>query len=267
MARRTTGAFCPAPRRCRPERRGRLHPPALGPWEARSGSAPAASDFAAAGWLASQDPLPMGADGDYSAYAWYRTTITPPAAGTYTLDFSDAGDWISVFVNGKHAASSKVQERDKGPVARHLTVTLPAGPSPVAVLAAHYGRNRLLGIIGPIDKIYSKGVCGPVALARSTDEVSITDWRWKFDPNGLGDSAVMSAPDLDTSGVGWIAGKIGVDIFHGRAGFAWFRSRIPAATGDHHQLHFESVDDNATVFLNGIASRIMKAGRSRLTSY
>ena len=163
-------------------------------WEARSGSAQAASDYADTGWLASQDPLQMGADGDYSAYAWYRTTITPPAAGTYTLNFSDAGDWISVFVNGKHAASSKVQERDNGPVARHITVTLPAGPSTLAVLAAHYGRNRLLGILGPIDKIYSKGVCGPVALSRSTSEVSVTTWRWKSDANGEGDSAAMTSP-------------------------------------------------------------------------
>ena len=126
-----------------------FNPPALGAWEARTGSAQAASDYADTGWLASQDPLQMGADGDYSAYAWYRTTITPPAAGTYTLNFSDAGDWISVFVNGKHAASSKVQERNNGPVARHITVTLPAGPSTLAVLAAHYGRNKLLGLSWP----------------------------------------------------------------------------------------------------------------------
>ena len=61
----------------------------------------------------------------------------------------------------------------------------------------------------------------------------------------------MNAPDLDTSGAGWNAGKIGEDIFHGQPGFAWFRTTLPAATGDHHQLHFESVDDNATVYLNG----------------
>ena len=228
-----------------------FNPPALGAWEARSGSAQAASDYADTRWLASQEPLQMGADGDYSAYAWYRTTITPPAAGTYTLNFSDAGDWISVFVNGKHAASSKIQERDNGPIARHITVTLPAGPSALAVLAAHYGRNRLLGIIGPIDKIYSKGVCGPVALSRSTSEVSVTTWRWKSDANGEGDAAAMTGPGLDTSGAGWNAGKIGEDIFHGQRGFAWFRAILPAVTGDHHQLHFESVDDNATVYLNG----------------
>ena len=228
-----------------------FNPPALGTWEARSGSAQAAGDYAATGWLSSQDPLQMGADGDYSAYAWYRTTITPPAAGTYTLNFSDAGDWISVFVNGKHASSSKVQERDTGPVARHVTVALPAGPSTLAVLAAHYGRNRLLDILGPIDTIYSKGVCGPVALSRSTNEVSLTTWRWKSDANGEGDSAAMTASDLDTGGAGWNAGKIGEDVFHGKPGFAWFRSILPAVKGDHHQLHFKSVDDNATVYLNG----------------
>ena len=61
----------------------------------------------------------------------------------------------------------------------------------------------------------------------------------------------MTAPDLDTGGAGWNAGKSGEDIFHGQSGFAWFRSILPVVTGDHHQLHFESVDDNATVYLNG----------------
>jgi len=28
-------------------------------------------------------------------------------AGTYTLNFSDAGDWISVFVNGKHVGAER----------------------------------------------------------------------------------------------------------------------------------------------------------------
>ena len=62
-----------------------------------------------AAWKASAEPLPMGADGDYGAYAWYRTTVSVPAAGPYQINLSDAGDWISGFVNGRHAAGTDVQ--------------------------------------------------------------------------------------------------------------------------------------------------------------
>ena len=71
-----------------------------------------------ADWKTSDQPLPMGADGDISADAWYRTKVNAPAAGTYQVNLSDAGDWVACFVNGQRAGSSdEVQQRFKDPVA------------------------------------------------------------------------------------------------------------------------------------------------------
>ena len=85
--------------------------PALGPWQVAPGAAEAQPGYNDAAWLASPDPLPMGADGDRSAYAWYRSVVHAPSAGTYNLDLSDAGDWVSAFVNGVHTVSSDIQQR------------------------------------------------------------------------------------------------------------------------------------------------------------
>jgi len=81
--------------------------------------------------------------------------------------------------------------------------------------------------------------------------VAITDWRWKPDDNGANDAAQMADPALDTSGADWQSAKTGDDIFHGRLGFAWMRTTLPAMTGPGRILHFNRVDDNGTVYLNG----------------
>lgn len=85
------------------------------------------------------------------------------------------------------------------------------------------------------------------------DGLPITGWRWSN--KGTGEGARMAAPDLDTSGAAWKAVASGDDVFGGRNGFAWFRATLPAfKTADPKKapiLHFESVDDNATVYLNG----------------
>ncbi len=79
----------------------------------------------------------------------------------------------------------------------------------------------------------------------------ITSWRWRIAPNGAADAAAMTAADVDTSSPGWRNATPGQDTFHGRVGFAWYRTVLPSAPGQSHALHFESVDDNATVYLNG----------------
>lgn len=40
-------------------------------------------------------------------------------------------------------------------------------------------------------------------------------------------------------------------MFEGKAGFAWFRTTLAPSAQVADALHFESVDDNATVYLNG----------------
>lgn len=67
-----------------------------------------------------------------------------------------------------------------------------------------------------------------------------------------------SVPD-DLTALHWDPVKIGADPFHQRYGFGWFRAilepgKFGAPTGEAPRnltLHFEGVDDNATVFVNG----------------
>lgn len=213
--------------------------PMLSEWQTLPGDLEAAQSYPDTAWRASADPLPMGADGDPGAYAWYRSAVTLPKAGAYTLKFTDGGDWASVFVQGKHLGS--------GTVRQGVPVILPAGTSHLAVLTAHYGRPKLFGYLGLLDTVDAKGLRGPVTLDSGTASgPAITTWRLEADAG-----ANHSAPPTDTSGAGWTDGTTGPDIFHNRKGFAWYVTPLPGLAGPHHRLHFENVDDNATVYLNG----------------
>jgi len=79
----------------------------------------------------------------------------------------------------------------------------------------------------------------------------ITRWRWMADDAGPGDADRMAVSELDTSGDGWKDATTGEDTFKGRVGFSWYRTILPAASGAAPALHFECVDDNAVVYLNG----------------
>jgi len=81
--------------------------------------------------------------------------------------------------------------------------------------------------------------------------VPVTHWRWTADEAGAADANKMAAPELDTSGSGWKDAETGEDTFKGRIGFAWYRTILPATPGKAPTLHFDGVDDNATVYLNG----------------
>ena len=216
-----------------------LYAPTLTAWQSRPGDLEAAPSYSDTDWKASADPLPMGADGDSSAYAWYRSTMSLPKAGAYTLKFTDGGDWASVFVNGKHAAD--------GTIKQGVPLTLPAGTSRLAVLTAHYGRPKEFGYMGPLNVIDAKGLRGPVTLDNGKEAgAAITTWQLQADAGNN-----HTVPPTDTTGTGWTNGATGPDIFNGRKGFAWYAATLPALAGAHHRLHFENVDDNATVFLNG----------------
>jgi beta-galactosidase len=226
-------------------------PPALKEWETRSGDAQAAPDYFAGKWLFGLNPPQMGEDGDTSPFAWYRTTIRAAKAGDYSLGFSDAGDWITVFVNGKRAGSSSIKQRFDKPVPRTIAVPLKAGENTIAVFAAHYGRNKLFNHLGPIDMIAAKGLSGPVYYSKNTGgSVPVMRWRWK--PASAADAKLDHAPShTDTSSPGWSDARPGEDVFNKRRGFAWYHALLPATPGPHRRMHFDGVDDNATVFLNG----------------
>ncbi len=216
-----------------------LYDPPLTNWQSHTGSAEAAPSYAGAKWKASADPLAMGADGDASAYAWYRSTLTVPKTGTYTLRFTDGGDWASVFVNGKHVA--------EGTVKAGVPLTLTAGTYPLALLTAHYGRPKLFNYLGLIDTVDTKGLRGPVILdAGSVTGTALTTWRVQADAG-----ATIAVPPTDTTGAGWADGTTGPDIFNGRSGYAWYVATLPATAGPQNRLRFENVDDTAVIFLNG----------------
>jgi len=79
----------------------------------------------------------------------------------------------------------------------------------------------------------------------------ITTWVWTPDDTKGADADQMANPSLNTANGGWKEAKVGQDVFQGKVGFAWFRTVLPAMKGAAPSIHFDSVDDNGTVYLNG----------------
>ena len=81
---------------------------------------------------------------------------------------------------------------------------------------------------------------------------TVQTWRFRTSKAGEAEAEEMAAPGLDLAG--WGEAAAGDDVFGGQPGFAWFRAQLgalpPGPTG-RPRLYFQSVDDNATVFLNG----------------
>lgn len=76
----------------------------------------------------------------------------------------------------------------------------------------------------------------------------IPEWQWSpIDKVDTNSSTLFIFSGLTAPA------KPGDDVFHGRRGFALFRAtlRHDFAKGDPKVLHFDSVDDNGTVYLNG----------------
>lgn len=227
--------------------------PALAPWRRDAANPEAQTPYSDKSWKASTEPLPMGADGDYSNYAWYRTSVTVPKAGQYQLNLSDAGDWVSVFVNGKHADSDGPRTRYQSAAPRRLLTTLNAGKNTLAFLTAHYGRNKLFNYYGPLTTIDAKGISGPVALSppSATAGAQISAFRWQLDTQAPLDSDTKAFPTLDTSGAEWQDTDNYKDVFNAKEGWAWYRATLPDISGPHRHLHFSSIDDYGIVFLSG----------------
>jgi len=230
-----------------PGARASAAPPAPGPWRADYSVPQAQPGYSDAHWKSSREALPMGADGDYGAYAWYRAKVTVPTAGVYQLNLSNADDWVSCFVNGKHATSADVRSAP-----RVFPVTLRAGTNTVAFLTGHYGRNKLFNYYDSLETIDAKGIIGPVLLTQTGgSQQQLNAFRWQADDQAPTDAAQKAAPGLDTSGADWQDASTSTDVFGGRAGWAWFRTTLPNVPGPHRRLFFQSIDDNGIVYLNG----------------
>ena len=128
-----------------------------------------------------------------------------------------------------------------------LLIGLLAPTAPAAAQALPSSRQRLRLDAG-WRFLRGEPVGTPAATLPGTP---INSWRWIADDAGLADAVRMADPALDAAGVGWKEAAAGEETFHGRVGFAWYRTTLPAMAGPVRSLHFEGVDDNATVYLNG----------------
>jgi beta-galactosidase len=211
-------------------------------WDFKNAAGFAAVNYNAGKWLSSKDPVPMGADGDITADAWYRTSLFTPFTGKYTLQVKGGGRG-QVFVDGKPAAKWKLNDGE-------LTLDLKKGKHTLAIFAAHDGRDKLVAYLGPIDEVDSKGVFGRALIKKGGPFISELS-NWYFTKAEKGSDVKQGPPAFDTTA--FKPYKIGADAFNLKQGFAWFTTSIPqqvAGTGKITLL-FKSVDENATIFING----------------
>lgn len=221
------------------------HPVAttLTAWQTRSGTDQAAPGYDTTGWLSSPSgPRQMGADGDISCYAWYRTEIHVPASGTYTLSFGNTADHMIPFMDGAVVPKANV-------FASSFKAKLTPGSHTVAIFTSHDGRNKLT-VTGPISQLYAKGLSGTAYLfgASVNAPVPLTDWKVMMTASG----AVGTTPPAPAA-AGWKDYTVGDDAFGGQSGYAWFQATLPTIASVGAEIAaFKSVDDNAWVYLNGI---------------
>ncbi|WP_114938704.1 beta-galactosidase [Mucilaginibacter endophyticus] len=214
----------------------------LSNWQFKTAAINAATNVNTSGWLKSTDPQPMGADADVTADAWYRTTLNIPSNGKYTLQVKGGGRG-QAFIDGKPAAKWKLNDNE-------LTLNLTKGKHTLAVFAAHDGRDKLAAYLGPIDEVDSKGLFGKAFIKKGGPFISeLADWY--FAKASKKDDVKQGPPAFDTSV--YKKYKIGNDVFNLKEGYAWFHTVIPQqpAGTAKIQVLFKSVDENATVFING----------------
>ncbi len=226
----------PAP----PFRGDRVTALALSAWQVGGGSEPAQPSFNDAKWMKSVHPTQMGNDNDDSSYAWYRTRINTPTAGKYTLTYSAGNGHLSAFVDGKALSGGAVGNGG-------LNLDLAAGKHTLAFFTSHSGRDKLFGHLGSIRDVDVKGLSGAAYLAQSRGGAQVLS-GWKMLRAGA-NAANALPPIVDAT---WSDYKIGADAFGGKTGDIWFAATLPASDSKAGKvLHFGSVDEDATVFLNG----------------
>jgi beta-galactosidase len=175
-------------------------------------------------------------------YAWFRASITNIASlvRPVTLHFVSVDDSAVVYLNGhrlgQHAGWSDPFDISLDPA------WIANGTNVLAVAVQNTG--GIGGIYGGVFVDSGPQVQPPGIL--------VTQWLWLADDNAPNDAAAKTATNLDTST--WQTATIGQDLFNGHAGYAWFRTSLDAlaSAGRPLKLHFLCVDDNASIYLNGI---------------
>jgi beta-galactosidase len=214
----------------------------LSPWEIKNAAVAAAAGYDDKKWFKSASPLQMGADGDLSPYAWYRTKLSVPATGKYTIQV-DGGDNGTAFIDGKPAAKWKIRNGE-------VSLDIKKGEHTLAIFTVHDGRDKLAAYLGPIDDVDKKGLSGNAILKNGGPFISALA-NWYFIKAAKVDDVKQGPPVFDS--LQWKKYIIGADAFGQKEGFGWFQTIIPAQREDLTKLilNFRSVDENATVFING----------------
>jgi beta-galactosidase len=224
--------------------------PVLADWQSASADAEAAPEYDDSAWKTSDAPLPMGADGDTSAYAWYRAKINSDTAGTQYLRIPFIGDHAILFVNGTRLPGTV------GPGAVIIPVPLQAGPNSLAVLVSHSGRTKLIGTYGALDRLDMKGLVGPVTLLPTTAPLVVLDEAFAQD-YWKGHPAVdaLIDPNLKAIAPKWY--RIGLHNNFGYVPQTWrdpfvvIRATLPDLPGPGRLLHVGMFDEKAAFYLNG----------------
>ena len=172
-----------------------------GLWQIKNASEPVLPAYNDLKWKLSNKPLQMGADGDLSANAWYRSKIKVPQSGKYTLQLKNILERASVFLNGKRIDSGKVVD-----TAVVINMNLKSGLTyNLTVFTSHVGRAKQIYHIGALDHIDAKGMTGPATLRKADGSgqiITIGPWRMKGgpgDPNSTTGWRLLSASDKRNS--------------------------------------------------------------------
>jgi beta-galactosidase len=156
------------------------HPQQLKPgaWQVKEAIAQAAPGFDDSKWLSSKDPQQMGADGDITAYAWYRTKIKVTQSGDYLLRFKRAPEGGALFLDGKRVDTAAIFQNEN-------ILSLKAGVEhTLAVFKSHIGRNKLIFKVGVVDTLDMKGLSGSVTLQKDSNSspIPVTNWKLQGGP-------------------------------------------------------------------------------------
>ena len=201
--------------------------PALTKWQ-MAPSAEIQPGFDDSKWLASDSPLQMGADGDISAFCWYRSTINLPTGGTGILKLKFSNN-IEVYVNGQHAK----------PNTDGVEAQFVPGVNTIAILASHSGRDKQYIYLGPLNDRDDKGIIGDVTLNINNNTSMVKGWRMR------GGASAQLADDRS-----WKPFTYGHDapVFY----HTTFITNPPAALGAHPILraNFKGLS-RGTIWLNG----------------
>jgi beta-galactosidase len=211
----------------------------LGHWERKDGVSPAMPGFDDRRWTYSGIPLQMGADGDGTADAWYRTNVEIDTPGEYTL-LVEGSDRAMAFSDGQRTVPFAIKNGE-------IPFVFTKGRHLLAVFTAHDGRDKLPAYTGPIDSADRKGLFGKALLVKGGPSIRSLD-DWQVLKATAADDVKSGPPSPEVAG--WQPYTIGQDAFAGKQGFGWFRMRLPDPPAGATQtvVHFASVDENATVF-------------------